>query len=266
MTVILAPAFSGIAYPLDHPRIGWRSIAGTAITSGAQAGYPAANALDVRTAIAWCPDAVPAWVGVNAGATVQVNYCGIAGHDLGTRGAVIAIDRWNGAAWVTVIADRPIASNDAIMILMLPFETTQVRLRIVSATGIPRIGHVRFGRVTEVPQKTDFAGTTPISERRTYEYDTLRANNGAFLGRSIVSTGLQFTLSVQYVSEDWRRTEWAEFRDYANKGNATFFIADRPQSYPEDVAYAWSNEAMSASRGMANKRISGEFTLQCEAL
>jgi hypothetical protein len=266
MTVIIQPGFTGVSQPLDHPRIGWRFATGAAISGGDAAGYPASNALDVRTALGWRPDAATGHVGVNIGAITPANYCGVAGHTLGSSGAVVRVQRWDGAAWVNVVGNTQIDTDDALMFLFSPIDSSQFRLLIESASAVPRIGHIRFGTVTEVPQKARYGGTTPISESRQYEYDTLRANNGAFLGRSIISQGLRFQIAVSHVSETWRRTEWAAFRDYANKGSATFFVADKPLSYPEDVAYAWSNDALSAERGIPNKNISGQFVLNCEAL
>ena len=266
MTVILEPAFVGMDQFLDNPRIGWRSIDGDAISSGDAAGFLADNAKDARTALGWKPDDDTGWIGIDAGEGVPVNYVGIAGHDLGTQNATIAVEYWDGAAWVAIVSGQPVENDEAIMVLFLAQVADQWRVRIESADAAPRIGHIRFGVVTEVPRKSNYAGTKPISESRRYEYDILRANNGAFLGRSVVSTSLQFTVSVQFVSEDWRRSEWAAFRDHANKGDATFFYADRPLSYPEDVAYAWSAGAVTADRGVNNRRVAVDFELQCEAL
>ena len=266
MSVILQPGFVGLEYPLDHPRVGWRSVGSTAIAGDAAAGFPAANALDPRTALGWRPDDATGWIGVDAGASVPASYCGIAGHDLGSRNATVRVQRWTGSEWADVIGATEIEDNSALLFLFAPVDATQFRLLIDSADAAPRIGHIRFGLVTEIPRLAGYGGTVPISESRRYEYDTLRANNGAFLGRSIVSTSLQFQIGVQHVSEDWRRTEWAALRDHANTGGATFFIADRPIKYPDDVAYAWSNSALTAERNIPNKRVSIDFVLNCEAL
>jgi len=238
---------------------------GVAISGGDADGYPDTNALDVRTALAWKPDAATGWIGADGDAQ-SISYCGVAGHDLGTQNATVTVERWTGSNWIDVIDDTLVENDEPLVFLFAAVATDQMRLRIVSADAAPRVGHVRFGAVTELPRKSLYAGTTPISESRQYQYDTLRANNGAFLGRSIVSTSLSFAISVSHISEEWRRTEWAEFRNYANTQDATFFYADRPESYPEDVAYAWSNSALTAARDMPNKRISVALDIQCEAL
>lgn len=266
MSVILQNGFAGIEYPLNHPRIGWRSVGGDVIAGNAAAGFPAANAIDPRTALGWKPTAATGWLGIDAGASVPASYCGIAGHDLGSKNANVRVQRWTGAAWVDVIGVTEADDDSALLFLFAPVDASQFRLQIDSADAAPRIGHIRFGMVTEIPRLAGYGGTVPISESRRYEYDTLRANNGAFLGRSIVSTSLQFQIGVQHVSEDWRRAEWAAFRDYANTGGATFFVADRPLSYPEDVAYAWSNDALTAERNIPNRRAAIDFVLNCEAL
>lgn len=266
MTTFIQSGFVGIEYPMDHPRIGWRTYDGTAIADASEAGYPASNALDVRTALGWRGTSVTAWLGVDFTTARTCSYCGIAGHDLGTQDATYILERWTGSAWVEVVAEVITLSNEAIMFLFGAVSATRFRLRLTGANAAPRIGHIRFGPVTELPRRASYAGTTPISESRTYQYDTLRSNGGAFMGRSIVSSSLQFAIDVRHISETWRASEWVDFRQYANTGNATFFYTDRPASYPEDVAYAWSNQALSASRDIPNKDISVQFTLQCEGL
>jgi len=265
MTVILQTGFVGIEYDLDHPRICWRSMGGTAISGGDAAGYPDTNAIDVRTALAWKPDAPTGWIGADGDAQA-ISYCGVAGHDLGTQNATVTVERWTGSAWASVIGDTLVTDNEALVFLFTPVTTNQMRLRIVSADAVPRIGHVRFGAVTEMPRRSPYGNTRPISESRTYEYDTLRANNGAFMGQSIVSSSLSFNISVRHLSEAWRAAEWVDFRTYANTQAATFFYADWPLSYPEDVAYAWPGQSVGADRGIPNKRLSIALDMQCEAL
>lgn len=267
MSVIIQSGFVGINEPLDHPRIGWRAITGDAIGTNPRAGFSRENALDPRTAIAWSPTgAAPAQIGVDAGESVTASYCGVAGHDLGTQNASVSVQRWTGSSWTNIIGSQLINRDDAILFLFAPVDASRFRLNISSADNPVRIGHVRFGMVTEIPRRSGYGGTTPISEGRRYDYDALRTNNGAFLGRSIVSTSLQFQVSVQHVSETWRASEWVPFREHANRGDATFFAADRPIDYPEDVAYAWSNEPVRAERGIANAAASIDFVLNCEAL
>ena len=266
MSVILQPGFIGVEYGLNHPRIGWRSVGGAAISGSAAAGFPAANALDPRTALGWKPTAATGWVGVNAGASVPASYCGIAGHDLGSKNATVRVQRWTGSAWVDAIGATEVEDDSALLFLFAPIDASQFRLLIDSAAAAPRIGHIRFGLATEIPQLAGYGGTVPISESRRYEYDTLRSNGGAFMGRSVISTSLRFQIGVQHTSEAWRAAEWVPLRQHANIGDATFFVADKPLSYPEDVAYAWSNDALSAGRGIPNKRASIDFVLNCEAL
>jgi hypothetical protein len=115
--------FPGSEYPLNHPRIGWRSIAGAAVSGDALDGFPASNALDVRTALAWKPDAATGWVGVDAGDDVEVSYCGIAGHDLGRQNATISVQKWDGTGWVGIVSDIQPSDDNAIMVLFAPIES-----------------------------------------------------------------------------------------------------------------------------------------------
>jgi hypothetical protein len=142
--------------------------------------------------------------------------------------------------------------------------TAQVwRVAVTVATDAPRLGNIRFGEVTELPRLSTFAPALPITEAEVFSYNVNRSDTGEWLGRSVVSNGLEFSVEVQHVPEAWAATEWRDFRRHCNEGDATFFIAPKPQSFPAEVAYAWPLETVRAERAMPNARMSRAVALLC---
>ena len=69
-------------------------------------------------------------------------------------------------------------------------------------------------------------------------------------------------MQVNNLSEAWRAGEFAEFKAYANGEDAAFFIALRPGSDPDEVAYAWAADMAMATRDRNNWAIAGTVKLK----
>jgi len=106
----------------------------------------------------------------------------------------------------------------------------------------------------------------PITEGDQISFENTIAVTGNWLGRSVVSDGLQFELTMMHAPEEWRQTRFKRFKRYANGENAAFFIAARPEDYPDELAYAWATNVVTADRAMPNKRVSTSVTLTCQGL
>jgi hypothetical protein len=256
MTVI---ASAGVQY-LDLPRIGWRTITGTASASGSAAGYDPDRAQGQQTYDGWRPDAIPArWI-INAGSSVTADYMAVGAHTL--AGCTVQPERWNGSAWVAIASTVVIADNTAILWLFPPVAATQFALRITAGPAtMPTMGHIRFGQVLMLPRQATYTGD-PIDEG---ERITLRQNlseTGEYLGATVEGNGLQFSVSVDHLPEIFRQVDWRAFRRWAESGN-TFFVAPKPGAYPKEVAYAWSRGLASVRRQIPKAEIAGSVTLEC---
>ena len=117
----------------------------------------------------------------------------------------------------------------------------------------------------EMPRPFVWTGQ-PITEGEQVAFEDTRSQTGNWLGRSIQSTGLQFSLTMNNASETWRQGAWQDFKAWANGEGAAFFIAARPAGYAEEVAFAWINDTARANRGRPNKTNSTELTLNCQGL
>jgi hypothetical protein len=262
MSVFIQPGFYGTDWPLSHPRIGWRAIAGTITASSAGAGFGANLAALPATYNGWKPASLPATWEVDAGSAQVVSYCGIGAHTLGTNAVTVAVQYFNGTSWVTVVSGLP-DDDTAALFLFSEISAQRWRISLTGSGAMPRLGNIRFGRVLEMPRLSRFAPSLPITEAQQYRYNVNISDGGEWLGRSLISQGLSFSIDVEHVSEEFAETEWREFRDHCNTGGATFFAAPKPFSYPKEVAYAWSSNTVRADRQFPKREISRSFTLDC---
>lgn len=257
MSVVIATGVTNT----DLPRIGWRAITGTITASTAASGFAAALAATAQTYSAWKPTALPATWAVNAGSAQAVNYAAIGAHDIGTASATAFVEYLVGSTWTQAATVTP--SDDTAILFLFPQVSAQEwRIRITGTTA-PRVGNIRFGRVTTLPRLSTFAPSLPITEAEQFTYNVNVSSTGEWLGRSVVASGLQFSVQIEHVSEAFAAGEWADFRKHCNEGDATFYIAPKPAKYPKEVAYAWPNETVKAERTLPNKEISRTIDLQC---
>lgn len=252
MAVHVHTGFTGTAVPLDHPRIGWRRITGTVAASSAAAGYAAANGATVRTDSFWRPTALPATWAVDAGSAQAVGYCGIAAHDLGSRGATVIVESSpDGLTWTTRATHVP-ADDSAILILFARVSVRHWRVRITGA-AVPTIGVIQFGDVTEFPQRAIYAPSVSFEHTRVSTYSVNETDGGQWGGRTLVRQSLAPRMAVSHLSEAWIAAEWVPFARHAEV--APFFVADRPGDFPASVAYAWTRGDLRAQRAVANAAI-----------
>jgi len=265
MAVVIATGFTGTTYGLKHGRVcyeWWRD--GTATATTAAAGFAAVNALPPRTDSAWKPTAIPATWTLTYPTERKVSFVGIAKHDLGALNASIVIDYLVGAVWTFAGWITP-ADNTPILLLTAPTWVDGVRVRITDADDEPTISVIMAGLADEWPRPFVWAGQ-PITEGDRIGFENTIAVTGNWLGRSVVSDGLQFGVEMNHVTEAWRQTDFQKFKAYANGGDAAFFIALRPLDYPDELAYAWATNVVTASRAMPNKRISTSVSMQLQGL
>ncbi|MBV7482529.1 discoidin domain-containing protein [Bordetella sp. BOR01] len=222
---------------LRHSRIGWRTLTRDAeITASSEAdSWPAAALANPMTYERWKPEAVPAWVQFDAGQAVEVDYLGIASHDLGSAGATFSIQcSDDGAAWETAATVEP-ADDNAIMLLIEPVTARYWRLNVTEAIG--SIGVLYLGKVLETYRPVS-PGHSPGNLSRRTEIMPNLSMGGQFLGRSIIRQGYATAYEWAHLPAQWYRDNFAPFVEAARK--YPFFIAWNPLRYPAEVLYAWT--------------------------
>ena len=261
MSVVIQSGFVGIDEDLTYPRIGWNNISGTVTSTGTDAdGFPAANARTNVTYTAWqSTTAGQEWRNTFASAQ-SVAYVGVAVHNAGTLGATITVRKLSGGTWSdwTGSPSASPSNDDAILFLLSPESVDGIGIEVTGAAA--RIGVIRAGAIMEWPRRAQWTGL-PITESQQLRYNFNESETGNWLGRTVVSSGNQFEVNIDNLSETYRTSAFADFAAHANTGDGPFFIAPRPLDYPNEVAYAWPTETVRMSREIPNKLASGSVGL-----
>ena len=161
MTVIIQPGYLGTEVALDHPRLCWRKQTGTIAWSSGPLGSGGLQAYDEDLISAWRPAVVPADWQIDFPGTAPISYVGIGAHTIGSSGATIKLQVFDGT-WQDIPGTEISPTDDeAILYLLAPQDMDRLRVRMT--VEIAEIGYILTGLATEIPRMAQFTGL-PISE------------------------------------------------------------------------------------------------------
>lgn len=225
--------------PLNHPRIGWQNLLRDAeVTASGQSGQNDPDATqNALTWDFWIPNTLPAIITYTLEEARGFDYIGIAAHTLGSDGSTVTLAYHDGADWVDIKAVSP-EDDSPILMLFNEIETDRIRLTI-TGTASPAIGVV-YGGVILATQRKIYQGHKPITLSKRTTIRPQRSEGGQWLGRSIIREGAETTIALSNLKADWVRTYLKPFMDSAIK--YPFFFAWRGETFPEEVAYCWTEQ------------------------
>lgn len=224
-------------------RIGYRTIVPDAtVTASSEApDFPASAVAHPLTYERWRPTAAPAELLIDAGGWVDVDYVAIAAHTIGSADATVVIAHsQDGEDWTDAMVIDP-DSDNAIMAL---FEQVTARYWRIQISEVAEIGVVYIGRAL-VMQRGIYGGHSPGTLSRQTEISPTRSVTGQFLGRSIVRQGFNTSYEWSNLTAGWYRQEFDPFVEAALR--RPFFIAWKPDRFPDEVLYAWCNDDIQPS-------------------
>lgn len=241
----------------DKPRICFDKHTSTVGVTSSASGYDPDWMLDGETWSVW-----------QAGGTTQTitlsfssqttSYAALAAHNLGSIGASVTCQ----VGGVTVGSISP-TDDSAIVFLFSSRSASQVQFVITGGTA--EIAVAQAGDALEMLQLSVFTGL-PISESKQVRYRHQQSVTGDVLGRAVEGADLRFDLTVQNLPETFRAAAgditWKGFINHVDNVGP-FFIAAKPSSYPDDVAYARATERPRFNRERPNLNNSGSVTFQC---
>jgi len=260
MTVIIADDYTPLEgeYPTTHARIlhsGVWADGGVVTASSTATGYYSDGPQSDTTYKKWGANTFPAtWAEAYTEYGGSVDCCCIAAHNLGSIGAEISIDYYDGSAWVPV-ATSQIEDDSPIMALFNQVDSSQWRVSILSAgdtiadsdgvevmdgdgediivsdgalTAI--IGVIRFGKAMQMPQRV-YQGFTPSASNRNTTMTTNESATGEYLGAVVLRKSLNASVSWNLLEAQWVRSSWNPFIIAAE--TAPFFVAWRPDAFGE---------------------------------
>lgn len=259
MSVVIESGFTGVLQPIDQPRICFDVPSMTASATSTATGSDVSWVTDGETWTVWEAGSTSATLTLSFSTDI-LTYAAIAAHNLGSTGATVTC-RVGGVNKGSISPD----DDSAILFLFDTTATSSVQFVISGGSAAPQIAVAQTGQALEMPQLSVFTGL-PISESKQIRYRHQQSIRGDVLGRAVEGAELRFDVTVQNLPETFRAASgsvtWKSFLNYVDSFGP-FFIAAKPESYPEDVAYARAVERPRFNRERANLNNSGAVTFQC---
>ena len=241
----------------DHPVIGWRNLvtASTIAADTADSDFPATNLANPATHLKWqAADTTEQYVTVTFGSSQEVDYVGIARHNLYSAQVPVSIEGNSGSGWTELVPDV-IPPGDGPLIFRFASQfLTGVRIRLQegadSPTGPAEMAVVYVGKLLVVERRI-YVGHTPMPQGRTSKVTNGMSESGNFLGRVVLQEAVKSSIPLSLLSPAWYRENMDPFMAQAKA--RPFFFAWRPQSYPYEVGYGWlTNDPMPVPTAPSN--------------
>lgn len=276
MPIVVAPGVVvslGGSPDADAPLIGYDSLlSSSSVSASSEAtNKPITLALNSSTAQRWeGSSAVDQTITAELNGVDEIDYVGIAAHNLGTIGATVSIE---GATTVDT-ADNPeysdlevdtLPGDDCALLFRFtkaPYQYLRITISLpTGATVAPFIGILYAGELLQF-QRNIYVGHRPITLARNNVITTGVSESGEFLGRVRTREMLRTEVTVDNVEPAWYRANIDPFAEQAVL--SPFFWAWRPYTYPQEVVFGWIRGDIQPSNALPNGYMS--FQLDMEAI
>lgn len=245
----------------DLPIIFWRNVVTvTNVTTDSEdEDFPVVNVANPSLGLKWkqdftnSPVAMPDSITVDVTGQGPINYIAIAGHNLGTAGATVAVEgssNPSGGSPMSSMSPANIeyvtgfqpADDSPLVIMFAEVESQegdlgQIRLRLQSPGAIAMEIAVIYVGYAMVMEEGIQADHTPLPLADTHDIVTGQTENGSFVGRVVTSQWQESEAAFANMSTEWARDNLLPF--LANAAEYPFFWAWSPDTYPDEVSYAW---------------------------
>jgi hypothetical protein len=265
--IYLAPALVAAPYSVNanSPRIGYHNIvtADNLAADEEEVGYPVTNLANPATypRAAWRGTSTAEQYVTVVQAATDVDYFGIARHNLGSTGASVQLQGSdNGSDWDDVSIEVNPGQDWVLMLHFTPVSYAQWRLRIVPGTAAPEIAVFYLGTLLTL-QRNIYVGHTPLVYGRNKSVVTGKSESGQFMGRTTRREFLQSAVDLKNLTPAWFRSHLDPFLDECQAGKP-YFWAWRPGSYPAEVGYAWIEGTPSISNQSPNGLMQAGWSMQ----
>lgn len=245
MIVISSALALSAAYQLDAalPVIGWHNLATvTSLTADSEhANYPVGNLANTNTTLRWQSESTgDQYITVTLSTEEAVDYLAVARHNFGSTGIVLSVEGLSGeeeAEWEELVSETMPADDAPILFRFEASYLTAIRLKLQPDEVEPRAAVMYVGSLL-VCQRGTQPGHTPLPYGKRRTIINNRSEDGEYLGTIQTGEGLESTVQFNYFDPAWYRENFQPFLDEA----PPFFFAWHPQTYPDEVGFAWLRE------------------------
>ena len=253
----------------DNPIIGYvnQVTASNISATTAAAGFPASNVANVSTNLRW--EGVPASPATEDILTAAVNsveqleYLAIAKHNLGTIGATVSVEgsvnlSASPVVWTELVGPAVLAGDAPALFRFTPQALDGIRLRIQPGSAAPSVAVMYAGPLLTL-QRRIYVGHTPSNYGWKSKIVNNRSESGNFLGRILLNQFVQNKVSMENVTPEYFRSFLVPFLEASFTD--PFFFAWRPETYSDEIAFAWMTGDPTVSNAQANGLMNVEFDL-----
>jgi hypothetical protein len=244
----------------DNPRIGSHSVIDTAniYASASDSDWPASNLANQATFAYWQGTSIGVHrIGASSLGLETVNYIAIAGHNL-IGSTLRPVRSVNGSVWTAIDDAVTVWDNEPFMYEFPDTVSPYVALEITPMYEVPAVACLNIGRVLRV-QRRIYVDHRPMPLTRKTEVSSGYSESGQFLGRVKRSQSRSTDVQLENLTPDWYRTYFDPFAVEAEE--RAFWWAWRPQSYPDECAFAWLNGDPTPRNTRANGMMSVSMDL-----
>lgn len=210
---------------------------GTVTSPSDPTATPRLNAYSGNTDQYWQPASVPETLRATFGAATAADGAFIAAHTLGTAGATLTVEYFDGAIWQTQATFAP-TTNQPFGFIWPSRSATGWGLKITGAVAQIGVGWIGPRLVIPGGVKPDYQ---PIWAAVDITKTSGVTRRGHFQGQAIERAGAQLSPALMDVPLSFARDDLAAFRKVYTEGNP-FIWASAPSVFPTDAAYCWSDE------------------------
>jgi hypothetical protein len=233
------------ATPMTHTRIGYqtwlRDLDSTAVTVSSESDEAPKDApLREDTYEYWQPTALPATWQVDMGAARDVDYVGLVGR-FGTAGVSVEVETSTNAVDWEALSTEVAPADDAPLMFLDDVRVAR-HIRITLAAGgpsalLPQLAVCYAGEALAMERSVYGGIVPPTLARKTERYNAF-SRGGQFLGQGYRRHGIEAQVPFRYLTAAWMRSDFDVFVKAAR--GYPFFFAWRPDTFPLEVAYAWT--------------------------
>lgn len=249
----------------NQPVIGWQNLVTIGnVTAGTEdPEYPATNLANPITAAPWrgLDETAQDIIVTLAGETID--YVAIALHNFGSAAIPLTLSVNDGGGYDVIIPTFTPDADDRILLMRFtPQVATAVKIALGVAPGtgdeIPEAAVLYVGRLLILPRRI-YVPHIPLNLGRVTDVANGRSESGNFLGRIVTGEGRQTSVQLQNLSASFVRSDLDPFLEAAQQ--QPFFFAWRPDTYPEEVGFAWLTNDPQPANQRSNGMMSAELAL-----
>lgn len=229
-------------WPAKNPLIGWHNVVTFASLSATSAatGYPVTNLSTPSTIDRWVGGSAAELLVTVSGLDDEVDYVGIARHNLGSKGIEVSVEVLTadaGGVWAEAFAGVLPGDDSPLLLRFAAVTVIGVRLRLLAGDAAPDIAVLHVGKMIQM-QKGLQADWVPLHRALEVEKFLGRNDAGDFLGAIVTRRRAAATATFRLLTSAWYDATLAGFVAGVNGGDAFFFAWD-PADHADEVGYCF---------------------------